>query len=996
MHFKQGAIASTNATFSSKLITKLTNGIAVLSAYTTTPWRKNLLLVIFTSIFLTACKPDSLTVEFKSEELATEGAVMAVRLVGNAKDTNSSHMNSFSYSWTFVGTHTGWSIKEGGNTQVVTLEALTTQAAEAVIKLTVTCVTDNETSELAYNVVLSNFSTEPSQTIDISSISSDTGESDNDFITADNDGLTITAILSGALQTNQIVEYSNDNVNWGDITSSVDGKNISYLDNMLTSSRNIYLRLRHGSATNNTSYQYITIDNTAPTIDTISVNPGNSDISITFSEEIYFDATDILIVTLGDTPTTVSVSDLQLIDNTSYKLNMTSAITTDSVKVTPIASAILDLAGNAAINNAQVFATTFSINPEPALIDATVRIPSRVLSAGTMQVAATNPTINPAIQHDCQTTPTGYSITYNNSSYEDITVDTSAFYLNPTATQGYTLTIDCDGKTISKTFNIVDIKSSFIAMDNTPASSGSAVLACSAFTNNTTRTYYLVEDISCPAGFSAAGVPFNFKGILYGNGHKVTGLNLSTDGDSTTDGFVWSIYRYGDHKGTGLFSKITAYSHNQTVAIYDLNIIAQQITATSGTAGSLYVGILAGYLEGLREGSLTTKVIIDNVFAAGTVETSYSSNTYASLSDSGGLVGAMEYAYITKSAAAVDITSVGTVGGLVGAAKDRYCTERVDGCASIDTSNAAGTIQTTGTGIAGGVVGRLSYSHIRSSHAAVKVTGEYIVGGLVGEADYHSDIYKSYATGEVKATNQFTNPIYLGGLVGKASFMNYIKRSYATGKVVGIDNYYNYDNTNYTAFYAGALVGWAKTSYIKNTYATGDIEFENSIESNPEYPDLAGNVATGSLVGYAEGSANYNSDDNRSFIKYSYATGEATGGIIGEIGHSYNYIDMTNLLTLRTANASISKQVVGLQTDDTIDYTNLNRAVLGLTYEYYNGTGTPQTADTSVTWNDDDDNSIGLEDIWRVYDLEGILIDYTSVTGYTEVSSTIGPRLNLD
>ena len=107
----------------------------------------------------------------------------------------------------------------------------------------------------------------PPTTVTIDSISKDTGLDATDFITSDNDGLTINATLSGALYGNEVLEYSNDNgTTWIDITSSVIDTTVSYTDDTLTSTNTIMMRVidTAGNAGTEDS-QLITIDTTPPT-----------------------------------------------------------------------------------------------------------------------------------------------------------------------------------------------------------------------------------------------------------------------------------------------------------------------------------------------------------------------------------------------------------------------------------------------------------------------------------------------------------------------------------------------------------------------------------------------------------------------------------------------------------------------------------------------------------------------------------------------------------
>jgi phosphoribosyl-AMP cyclohydrolase len=94
----------------------------------------------------------------------------------------------------------------------------------------------------------------------------DSGTSATDFITNDNDGLTISATLSASLLTGEKLFYSKDNgVTWTDITASVTGTAVSHLDSTLTSTSTIRMQVRDGVGNAGASdSQLVTIDTTAP------------------------------------------------------------------------------------------------------------------------------------------------------------------------------------------------------------------------------------------------------------------------------------------------------------------------------------------------------------------------------------------------------------------------------------------------------------------------------------------------------------------------------------------------------------------------------------------------------------------------------------------------------------------------------------------------------------------------------------------------------------
>ncbi|MDP4733831.1 MAG: Ig-like domain-containing protein, partial [Limnohabitans sp.] len=113
-------------------------------------------------------------------------------------------------------------------------------------------------------------SSAPSTTVNITGITNDTGVSSTDFITSDNNGLTISATLSSALATGEKLFYSKDNgVTWTDITASVSGTAVSHVDSTLTSTATIQMRVEDAAGNPGAAdSQLVTIDTTAPTQET--------------------------------------------------------------------------------------------------------------------------------------------------------------------------------------------------------------------------------------------------------------------------------------------------------------------------------------------------------------------------------------------------------------------------------------------------------------------------------------------------------------------------------------------------------------------------------------------------------------------------------------------------------------------------------------------------------------------------------------------------------
>ncbi|WP_405280032.1 Ig-like domain-containing protein [Cobetia sp. Ld8] len=113
----------------------------------------------------------------------------------------------------------------------------------------------------------------------------------HDFITNDDDGLTITATLDAALAEGETLQYSNDGgTTWIDISGSVDGITVSHVDAGLTASATVQLKVQDAAGNDGAvASQAIVIDVTAPTttatIDAISDDSGIADDFVTNDDD---------------------------------------------------------------------------------------------------------------------------------------------------------------------------------------------------------------------------------------------------------------------------------------------------------------------------------------------------------------------------------------------------------------------------------------------------------------------------------------------------------------------------------------------------------------------------------------------------------------------------------------------------------------------------------------------------------------------------------------
>ena len=293
---------------------------------------------------------------------------------------------------------------------------------------------------------------------------------------------------------------------------------------------------------------------------------------------------------------------------------------------------------------------------------------------------------------------------------------------------------------------------------------------------------------------------------------------------------------------------------------------ASNVTVTSTSAGG-YAGGLVG----------ESKAAINDSSASGSVT---STEGYA-----GGLVGESKAA-INDSSASGSVRAPAWVGGLVGSNE-----------ASITGSTASGAVtatRTSGSSLAGGLVGQNLAAPIQNSHASGNVTGsQNTVGGLVG-SNYdalawsgsttpRNTIIGSTARGTVRTTGRnvgglvgwnngsisdsaafnpsVTGALLVGGLVGvnyenQADGSNTIDRSTATASVTG---------TASVSLNVGGLVGW-NNGPVRDSYAGGAVK---------------GVSQKGGLVGINEAGGQVIDSRADGAVGSSTNAGQMTGGLVG-------------------------------------------------------------------------------------------------------------------
>lgn len=195
----------------------------------------------------------------------------------------------------------------------------------------------------------------PTTTVDINSITVDSGIV-GDFITNDNDGLTIGATLSAPLAAGETLWYRTDGGAWIDITGSigVDNITVNYDDSSLTSTDVVQMKVVNGTGDGPTASQLVTIDSTAPLAPTVAITEdvnndgyinagelsGDVDVRITLPSGTV--AGDTVTVTDGTTPQTFVLTGT---DITNGYIDTSFASPGEGNTIT-VTATVTDIAGN--------------------------------------------------------------------------------------------------------------------------------------------------------------------------------------------------------------------------------------------------------------------------------------------------------------------------------------------------------------------------------------------------------------------------------------------------------------------------------------------------------------------------------------------------------------------------------------------------------------------------------------------------------------------------
>jgi hypothetical protein len=353
----------------------------------------------------------------------------------------------------------------------------------------------------------------------------------------------------------------------------------------------------------------------------------------------------------------------------------------------------------------------------------------------------------------------------------------------------------------------------------------------------------------------------------------------------------------------GLFSELRG------ATVVDLEIRAADVRNLEEGSPGVEVGILAGRLSGFEDTGEGPASTIEGVRVSGRVE------GYTWL---GGLVGRVGSSGVTMCSdltvhdvhADVDVRAADDrAGGVFGELRgDVNCSRNEDlrGTTVVRDVHAVGTITQrrdsrnrlgglagfvegtnvliesssadvdiaagacgTGTGCAGGLVGRLEGATIRSSVARGDVSARDangdlaggLIGGLVGELTNSGAVESSVAFGRVEGRRR------VGGLVGEISRGGTVSASSAHGRVEGAEQD------------IGGLVGRLTDGTLSDVYARGPVI------------GGANSAHIGGLIGDLVGGVDFDNNPLVVIVSRAYSTGavsgdSSVGGLIGRMAES--------------------------------------------------------------------------------------------------------------
>jgi hypothetical protein len=408
-----------------------------------------------------------------------------------------------------------------------------------------------------------------------------------------------------------------------------------------------------------------------------------------------------------------------------------------------------------------------------------------------------------------------------------------------------------------------------------------------------------------PIGFTGSSVSQIFSGVFDGNGHSITGIDITySSGADLLDfgnnsngiGLFWGLGE-STFKDVSFAGSVGGGSDNDIGGIVGYTAVSLSFVnvnvaiAVAAPTSSDHIGGFVGHADGsvrfsgsTNQGSVSAGDDVGGFigYAANDVLIEDSRNDGAINGDDrvGGFVGyASQDITISGSTNNGPIVASGEeVGGFVGFADQDAVLYNVTNLANV----------TAEEGDIGGFIGEVDSVSISNSVNAGRVSGSYHVGGFVGHVDYEMIVVSSSNSGDI-----FSQGDGVGGMAGYAEDAT-VSGSVNTGAVNGFANssdvggfvgevYYNLIVINSTN--RGAITGYQQVGGF-----VGDVDDNDLLVFSSRN---FGNI-TGTGPEHFGGFAGYVSNDVDIVLSENHGNIFGGGEVGGFVGHGSDDVDITD------------------------------------------------------------------------------------------------------
>lgn len=348
----------------------------------------------------------------------------------------------------------------------------------------------------------------------------------------------------------------------------------------------------------------------------------------------------------------------------------------------------------------------------------------------------------------------------------------------------------------------------------------------------------------------------SFPGTFDGDGHTISGLNISANAEDKTRFF-------------GLFGQVEGTVKNLTIASSTIDCSGKDSANTGAVAGCVYYG-----------------ATIENCHVAEDVSVTGSYTT-------GGLVGQMNgiMTGCTNAAAVIGTSEVGVAGGVAGQIAG-YEENANDG--TVDNCTNYGTVQSAGD--AGGVAGSMLKGSIRNSANEAIVSGEN-AGGILGiiNAAQTDGTVSDYVVSHCTNSGSVTGIKQAGGIAADTSITTgnvTITDCINSGSVLGVT--------------MGGMLGSCSTSTPSATLTVSNCTNSGALENE----EADGTTVAGGIVATltAKDGGSFAIAESKNTGSLDAGTGRA-GGILGTYTSAMSDEDAS--VTLDIVNCSNDASVSG-------------------------------------------------------------------------------------